>query len=114
MEKIIEAITNFFTENSSIVLNEENFRALFGVGLQTVLFSWILLLKVDGDVEIEPVHLLWTLYFLKQYPISRNVWYFKVDRKTFKKYVWRVIALLHIHLNTVSITISKLIILVTF
>jgi len=102
MERIIEAITTFFIQNSSISLNEENFRALFGVGIQTVLFSWGILLKTETDMEIQPVHLLWTLYFFKHYPISRNIWYFKVDKKTFKKYVWRITALLYMYLDTVS------------
>lgn len=101
--EMIECIQEFFCTHSHLSLSEENFRSLFGVGLETVLFAWIVLKKIElKEFEIYPIHLLWTLYFLKHYPRSRNIWYFTVDRKTFKKMIWRILALLHLYLDTVS------------
>jgi hypothetical protein len=102
---MIDCITDFFASHSHLQLNKENFRALFGIGLQTMLFSWSILQRIDSIEDIIPIHLLWTLYFLKQYLITRNIWYFQVNRKTFTKKVWKVIALLSMYLNTVSIII---------
>ena len=108
---MIECIQDFFCNHSHLSLSEENFRALFGVGLQTLLFGWIVLKKVDlEEFQICPIHLLWTFYFLKHYPKSRNIWYFTVDRKTFKKKIWRVLALLYIYLDAVNIYLLLLII----
>jgi hypothetical protein len=98
--EMIDCIEEFFCYHSHLILNEENFRSLFGVGLQTVMFSWLILKKLDME-KINPIHLLWTLYFLKFYPTSRNIWYFNVDRKTFKKIIWKVLAALYLYLETV-------------
>jgi hypothetical protein len=72
------------------------FREFFGCGADKALIAWNLLEQNDlipeiGDVRIE--HLLWTLFFLKQYPTegpataaaggSKG----KIDPKTYRKYV---------------------------
>ena len=99
--EMIDCIQEFFCSHSHLSLNEENFRSLFGVGLQTILFAWLILKKLDIEA-ICPIHLLWTFYFLKYYPTSRNIWYFAADRKTFKKMIWKVLAIFHLYLDTVS------------
>lgn len=97
-----ECIVEFF---SSIKLEFSivNFRSLFGISPITTIFLWNLLDRIEdiNQFQIQSIHVLWTLYFFKHYPTSRNIWYFDVDRKTFQKKIWMVIAILYLYLDTV-------------
>ena len=44
------------------------------------------------DQDADPVHLLWALYFLKQYPTERAMaGIVNADAKTIDKYKWKMI-----------------------
>lgn len=48
------------------------------------------------------MHLLWTLYFLKTYNTEDvSCAFLRCDRKTFRLWVWRILAVLFTQLNTV-------------
>lgn len=97
-EQIVEFFSSIKLEFSIV-----NFRSLFGVSPITTIFLWNLLEKIEDISEfgIQSIHILWTLYFFKHYPTSRNIWYFNVDRKTFQKKIWTVIIVLYLYLDMV-------------
>jgi hypothetical protein len=83
------------------------FRALFGVSIQTVIILWQFLQTIQSSIDLpfvlHPSYLLWALYFMKVYPscdVACNKW--QCDAKTFRLWAWRVIFLLHLFLNTVK------------
>ena len=72
-----------------VSLHGENFtqrqmRAIYGVSFETAIILWRFLERVEVFFQIKPIYLLWTLYFLKNYPTSDLATsHFKVDFKTF-------------------------------
>jgi len=81
-----------------------NFYSHTGVSAETILFLWFLVSRVELPFELQPNHLLWTLYFLKQYPtceLAANHW--NCDVKTFRLYIWRVISILFNYLEVISL-----------
>lgn len=79
------------------------FKCFFGVTPHTCSLIWSLL---SIPLESQPKHLLWSLYFLKQYDaesIRRTL--FHVDEKTIRKWTWIFVTLIS-DLNVVTATLS--------
>ena len=78
-------------KNSSGRIDSKNrdFRALFGISPQVCVDTWH---RCNFSADITPKHLMWTLMFLKTYatePVLASL--AGVSRKTYRKWVWRVI-----------------------
>jgi hypothetical protein len=70
------------------------YKALFGVSAATCSRLWALV-KPSLPSSAGPRHLLWTLYFLKQYGHEEvNVAFCQCDEKTFRKWSWMVVQVL--------------------
>lgn len=90
--------------------SDRRFRATFGVSLSVATAIWELVLAsyFTFELKISPMHLLWTLYFLKVYPTAdvaagRCV----CDEKTFRKYVnYMLLVVLPLVLSPVGIFIG--------
>ena len=74
------------------------FRDFFGCGAHLVVILWKMMDALDLlPAEVEVVHLLWTLYWLKCYPTESPATAavgrpgHKVDPKTFRKYVQPIV-----------------------
>ncbi len=89
--------------------NIRHARANFGVHPATFLHLWFnTLSRVKLDWTFHPYHLLWTLYYLKNYPtLDTAAERWNVDRDTYGKWVWRVLSMLYLHLDEVIIIISR-------
>lgn len=87
-------------------IDQRKVSSLYGVPLDVLLLLWNILLAISiAELPVEFHHLLWALHFMKNYPtedVGSAFW--NVDRKTYRKYVWRVIILLYLYLDTVSIS----------
>ena len=74
------------------------FRLSFGVSadLTSILWGVIVMEHIHKfDVAVKPVHLLWTLLFLKQYMTGQmQEAVIGKTRKTIMKYVWAVVAVM--------------------
>lgn len=70
---------------------ERSFRGMFGVTSTTASALWALLESTISK-KTQPVHLLWTLLFLKVYS-TKNIHFSiaKCDPKTFWKWVWYMV-----------------------
>lgn len=96
MDLIIETVHLLFPNN----FTQRAFKASFGTSLPTAVILWRVL-QIHSDI-IQPIHLLWSLEFLKVYAttdVSAFKWH--CDAKTYRLYVWRVLFLLYVNLNTV-------------
>lgn len=74
------------------------FRDFFGCGAYIVVLLWNMMDELDVlPHEVEVVHLLWTLYWMKCYPTESPCTATvgkqgrKVDPKTFRKYVYPIV-----------------------
>ena len=75
-------------------------KAHFGLSVVAIAVVWALVVGVATTLGIKPIHLLWALYFLKVYPtedLAANL--FGTSRETYRKWVWKVIGLLYLHLD---------------
>lgn len=84
--------------------SKDHVKADFGVCIKTIFLLYICLQHFDLPFVIEPQHLLWTLYFLKNYNsmhVMSERW--NVDTKTFRLWTWRVILALFEYLHTVRV-----------
>ncbi len=93
-------------EQHGFHFNERQIRSSFGVCPQTiaVLISFILSLHLDC-LAIEPKHILWTLFFFKEYSTVDMATNWKCESKTYRLYLWRVVMVLREYLNTVILLI---------
>lgn len=79
-------------------------KAHFGLAVETMAVIWVIIEPFKNVYSFQPLHLLWVYYFLKTYPTEDQAANFcGVTRKTFRKYLWRVLVVLYQHLDTVSI-----------
>jgi hypothetical protein len=79
------------SSNVSARTKGRRFRALFGVSAVTCSRVWHHV-KPSLPGCASPKHLLWTLYFLKQYGHEEaNANFAGCDEKTFRKWCWLVI-----------------------
>lgn len=68
-------------------LDERTYRTHFGISLPMTTVVWAFL--VSRGTQLKPLHLFWTLYFLKCYPLQDVACArFSVDHKTWTKWVW--------------------------
>ena len=84
--------------------DDRKFAAHFGIAKETMKILWLHIQSLDTDGIFKLKHLLWTLYFMKVYnssDVSASFW--KVDPKTYSKWVWKLIVFLNLTLNTVCI-----------
>jgi hypothetical protein len=85
--------TNLSTQISEKT-KERRFRELFGINAEICAKLWLLCLPLLPE-SASPVHLLWALYFLRQYSIEGiNASFAKCDEKTFRKWCWIMIGVL--------------------
>jgi hypothetical protein len=84
--------------------NVRQVSSLFGVSPETITILWLLFNQMELCFVLQPVHLLWALYFLKHYPTcDAAAHHWQCDVKTYRLYIWRVIAALFTYLDTVSV-----------
>ena len=83
-------------------LNNRQFHAHFGLSKTTIIILFGVLQSVASQTGFALDHVLWTFYFLKVYnTVDVSAVYWKVDPKTYRLWVWRVIQTLFVHLDTV-------------
>jgi hypothetical protein len=83
---------------------KRRFRSLFGISTRICVLIWTLLSKQLG-CEARPVHLHWTLFFLKHYSVEEvNAAFAGVNEKTYRKWTWLMLEELA-KLNLVSATV---------
>ena len=92
------AATLVGTLSSTSVLSsktkERRFKEHFGIKAEMCAILWGLCLPFL-PVDASPIHLLWTLYFLKHYNTECvNAAFVKCDEKTFRKWCWIMIGVL--------------------
>lgn len=95
----LEAATQIAVSEQSSICNDKVFRSFFGVSPSTCAIIWK---EANGFIRIQcqPVHLLWTLLFCKQYTIevvaARLT---SCDAKTYRTKVWEVLTeLSYVHI----------------
>ena len=70
---------------------ERRFKKVFGVSAATCARLWNLCLPSLPSCAL-PIHLLWALYWLKQYSLEEvNAAFVSCDEKTFRKWCWIVV-----------------------
>jgi hypothetical protein len=75
----------------SVKTKERRFKKIFGVNANICAKLWKLCVPLLPP-STRPVHLLWALYFLKQYSMEEvNAAFAKCDEKTFRKWCWIVV-----------------------
>ena len=85
------ALSGNLAGRGSATTKERRFRKIFGVCAETCCKVWNLCVP-DLPETTSPVHLLWTLYFLKQYGLEEvNSAFAQCDEKTFRKWCWIMI-----------------------
>jgi hypothetical protein len=99
---MLEYIAIFFT----FILNyygnipEKEFAELFGVGMETA--SVLYTTAVQFNPLIEPLWILVFLHWLKHYPTkTHGKYYWKMDSKTWRKYIKTVLVALFMTLDSV-------------
>jgi hypothetical protein len=86
--------SSFAPDRSSARTKARRYKALFGVSAATCSRLWALV-KPSLPSSAGPRHLLWTLYFLKQYGHEEvNAAFCQCDEKTFRKWSWMVMQVL--------------------
>src|SRR4051794_6356755 len=85
---------------------ERKFRANFGISSLSASVLWSFLLSLSIDLPLQPVYMLWTLYFLKVYDtVDVMAGRFHCDVATFSHWTWHILFLLYSSLDTVNIHI---------
>jgi hypothetical protein len=80
--------------NISIKTKERRFKEFFGINAEICAKLWTLCLPLLPE-SASPVHLLWALYFLKQYNTEGvSASFANCDEKTFRKWCWIMIDIL--------------------
>jgi hypothetical protein len=81
-------------------LSDRQWQAMFGISVAVINFIWLQLAVTD---VVEPIHLLWAIYYLRQYPtwdVMGAMW--RVHPVTLQKAVWPVINSLAASLNFIE------------
>ena len=85
------ALSGNLTGKVSATTKDRQFWKIFGVSAPTCSKVWNLCVP-ELPEGVSPVHLLWTLYFLKQYGLEEvNAAFAQCDEKTFRKWCWIMI-----------------------
>ena len=88
---IMERTRNFYGHAA-----QEQYKCFFGVAAHVTVILWRLLHEnaLLGTLasSMEPKHLLWTLYFLRNYPSNRiHAAQMNADSTTVRRYIWEII-----------------------
>lgn len=82
-----------FDPDNSPLTGHRKFRTFYGISPDVCSSIWLLLSEKPSSAE--PKHLLWCLFFLKNYNKEHvNAAIANVDEKTFRLWTWRFINLL--------------------
>jgi hypothetical protein len=85
---IAGSLADTIAEDVGDITRKRRFRALFGISTRICVLLWTLLSKQLGR-QARPVHLLWTLFFLKHYSVEEvNAAFARVNEKTYRKWTW--------------------------
>jgi hypothetical protein len=77
--------------NTARATRQRRFKKVFGVNALICAKVWDAVLP-HLPCSASPVHLLWTLYFLRQYGLEEvNAAFAKSDEKTYRKWCWEII-----------------------
>lgn len=103
MSEAFLRIGNLYTKaTSNKNTNLRRFKSFFGVSPVVCALTWDII-KFEAPSQSAPNHLLWCLYFLKQYPTEHEMRsLFKADEKTIRKWIWIFLKMLS-NLNVVGI-----------
>lgn len=94
--------TDHKISTGSYLIGMRRYKSMFGVSPSICFKIWKLL---EIPPSIKPIHLLWTLNFLKQYNTEHtSKAIFKINEKTYRKYVWIIVEALA-EINVVSKTL---------
>ena len=100
---VLMDFVTFVGDHFPVRFSHRTFRGLCGCSIYTAVVLWKGLQEIRvEEFTLTPIHLLWTLYFLKTYPtveVATVMW--QCDSKTFRLWIWRVIALLYLKFDTV-------------
>ena len=84
------------------IYSERRFKGHFGVRPLIVAIVWTSIEHLEPARHVEPIHLLWFLYFCKENPTDDQCRTFTgKDPRIFKKYIGRVVESLDKHLERV-------------
>lgn len=81
----------------------ESVRRLFGVDLAMLPLLWVLISPGAQLLDLKRIHLLWALFFLKNYPsvaLAEEWW--GISFKTWQRGVWGIIFLINHYVLNVS------------
>ena len=111
IEQVLVAYANRHKANKKAYFERE-FVASYGINVHVTGKIWLVLQSFrdrEDARRMVPEHLLWTLYFLKQYAASIVMaGYFGCSDRTFRKWVWIIIPLLEeLYERNVSIFFEK-------
>lgn len=77
---------------SENIVSQRRFRSLFGISASACALLWSKLLSSATVSEAQPKHLLWALYFLRNYNTEhQNAGFCGVDEKTLRRWVWYIV-----------------------
>ena len=77
--------------NTAKTTRERRFKKVFGVSAFICAKVWDAAIP-HLPCSASPVHLLWTLYFLRQYGLEEvNAAFAKSDEKTYRKWCWEIV-----------------------
>ena len=97
VESVLVAYDNRHKANKEDY-DKRGFIASYGLCVQVMAKIWLVMQSVrdrKGAQNMKPYHLLWCMYFLKQYSVSTVMSsYFGCSDKTYRKWVWIVIYIL--------------------
>lgn len=102
-ELFLGAISNYFGgKHYSLTA----FRSNFGVSTKTAFYLYIFSTKFDETLL--PEHVLLMLHFLKNYPTNtQGAQHWNCDPKTYRKYLWKVLSILFVHLKEVDFFLKR-------
>jgi hypothetical protein len=105
-------ILKFYFNNRKVRYNDQRWRSNFGVSFSTLQKIWYYISRYifsnrdKINYIIYPIHLIWTLYFLK---INMN-WFVAStflcsDPKTLRKWIYIVVKIINVALKKVNINL---------
>jgi hypothetical protein len=98
---IAASMADSLAESVGEYTRRRRFRSLFGISTTICTKIWSLLI-CQVRREARPIHLLWTLFFLKHYSVEEvNATFAGVSEKTYRKWTWLMLEELSL-LNLVS------------
>jgi hypothetical protein len=85
------SLASSLAEDVGQATKKRRFKKIFGVTAAVCAKLWILLAAHLGR-DSRPVHLLWTLFFLKHYSVEEvNSAFAQCNEKTFRKWTWLMV-----------------------